>query len=488
MMHFQLPEDRVKKPSVLDDLRKGNPLSNSSDINDADYLKKEIRKLKQQKEPKRRRQYSMNEGDLTWTGIAEKLNTKNDYAFNMGLGWLRWTGTRWQEVEETAIAKDIVEWATKMMYKAIDDRDSEAEKKFYSVRHGCHSNVLTSLKHVAYVPVDAFRDIPWVLNCPNGIVNLKTGELTPHQKNYSLNQTAVPYDPNADMSEWTKVVSQIFPNPELAHYIQVLFGYAITGCVEEELFSIFFGSGKNGKSTICNIVSEVIGSYSGEIPTSELAIKKHQQDNSPHLARLVGKRIIYANEPPEGMLLNDSVIKSLASRDKMPVCAKYKTPFVLYPSWLLILRCNNEPQIRAVDDGVWRRVKKVPFSVIFSTPDKTLDKRIFQNHASAVLRWLVEGAMIYASSGLPMCQTIDTAVSQYRQNQDSIQGWYSACVIQDPNGYTELSKLSQSYFAWCSTNGGYEYPARRLSDFLIKQGFKKVDGTRHVIFHGVKLK
>lgn len=477
--------DDTRRESVLDRLARGktDPLVG---LDPSDILKV-ARKIRRQKIPKPKIQDPAVEGDLSWTGIAEKFNTAGEYAYNGAFGWLKWTGSRWEPIEETGVTKAIIEWATRRLSQAITDRNTTDEKVYFSIRHTHAPNVLSNLRAISFVPVSRFADPPWLLNCPNGVVDLRTGVLSPHLRNYSLHQTLAAYDPSTDMSAWAKFVSDVLPDPEMAHFVQVLAGYAVTGCVREQMFAIMFGSGKNGKSTLCNIISSVIGDYSGEIPTSSLAVKKHQGDNSPHLARQVGKRLLFANEPPEGMLLDDSTVKSLASRDKIAVCAKFKDPFDITPTWLLVVRCNNKPNIRATDDGIWRRVREIPFAVQFSNPDKTIEERIIRDHSSAVLRWLVEGAMEYAATGLPSCTAVDQAGATYRKEQDSVEGWYDACVISDPKASTLLSVLATSYTGWCQANSAYEYPLRRVSALLEKRGIKKISGTRLVTFIGVRV-
>jgi len=177
----------------------------------------------------------------------------------------------------------------------------------------------------------------------------------------------------------------------------------------------------------------------------------------------------------------------LASRDKMSVCQKYQTPFDMTPSWLLVLRANNKPTIRATDDGIWRRVREVPFSVQFAKPDTTIEERILKHHGSAVLRWLAEGAAEYAKTGLPTCKAVDLAGATYRKEQDSIEGWFSDCVVADPKAATRLSVLKDSYTAWCFDNSAHEHKARRLSAAFDKKGFRKLAGAQYVTIIGAKL-
>lgn len=428
--------------------------------------------------------------DCSYTGLAEQFNVnKSKYAYNEALRWLKWTGSRWLAVEQTEVEADIVDWSTERLMSAMKERNKVEEERFYGVRNGGSGRVLTALQKQAFVPMDRFKEEPWMLNCKNGLLDLKTGTLLPHVTNYCLHQAPIDYDPTVDMGEWEKFIADLFPDPLLSRYIQSMMGYACTGSVEQQLFGLMYGTGKNGKSTLCNVIARVLGDYTGELPTSDLAIKKGSGDNQPHLARALGKRLLFANEPPAGMILDDSMIKSLASRDKMSVCQKYGIPFVLTPTWLLILRCNNRPVIKASDDGVWRRVKEVPFTVQFTHPDTTLEDRLVERHGKAVLRWLVEGSKAYSQEHtLPSCPAVEEANSRYRMEQDSIEGWYASRVAKNGMVATALSDLYSDYEGWCADNGSYQQTKKSLAHKLEQKGFKVVMGNKHGMrFIGIEL-
>lgn len=431
--------------------------------------------------------------DYSFTGLAEQINNnKSNYAYNEALRWLKWTGSRWLAVEGTEVEADIVDWATQRLMSAMKERNKVEEERFYGIRNGGSGRVLAALQKQAYIPMDRFKEQPWKLNCKNGMLDLKTGILAPHSTNatnYCLHQAPIDYDPTVDMGEWEKFIADLFPDETLARYLQVLMGYALTGSVEQQLFGLMYGTGNNGKSTLCNVIGRVIGDYSGELPTSDLAVKKGAGDNQPHLARALGKRLLFANEPPQGMVIDDSVIKSLASRDSMSVCQKYGIPFVLTPTWLLVLRCNNRPMIKAGDEGVWRRIKELPFTIQFTHPDTTLEDRLVERHGKAVLRWLAEGSKAYSlSHTLPPCLAVELANRKYRQEQDSIEGWFAERVVEKGTIATTLTDLYLDYEGWCADGGRYIQSKKALAAKLEQKGLRVVmGGGRKKRFIGISL-
>lgn len=389
---------------------------------------------------------------LTNDAIAANFNARELYAFNERLAWLKWDGSRWRSVEATEVRQDIIRWAQSEITTAVaKPGTTELVKRLNAVR-GNPDPVLHVLEAVAFVPYEKFIDQPWELNASNGIVDLTTGVLRAHCRSYALHQTAARYDESADKSTFENFLTEIMPDAELRHYVKVSLGYACSGGVTEEMFHLWLGGGKNGKSTLANILTGVLGDYVGELPAASLAVSHRSGDNQPHLATCLGKRLLFANEPSEGMRLDDSAVKELASRDRMQVCQKYGKPFTMSPSWLLVIRGNHRPSIRAVDDGIWRRVKEVPFLVRIDHPDKTIAERIIKDHGPAVLRWLVEGAVEYHKTGLPVCRCVEAASLAYRVSSDARQQWFNERVCPKAGNALVSRVVYQDFLDWCSLN------------------------------------
>jgi phage/plasmid-associated DNA primase len=145
--------------------------------------------------------------------------------------------------------------------------------------------------------------------------------------------------------------------------------------------------------------------------------------------------------------------------------------------------------IKASDDGVWRRVKEVPFTVQFTHPDTTLEDRLVERHGKAVLRWLVEGAKEYSKEHtLPPCPAVESANRKYRMEQDSIEGWFADRVVERDTIATSFTDLYLDYEGWCADNGGFEQSKKSLAHKLEQKGFKVViGGGRQKRFIGIEL-
>lgn len=158
---------------------------------------------------------------------------------------------------------------------------------------------------------------PFLLNTPNATYDLRLGMLggaKHNQEDFITKITSVsPSDEGADL--WQETLNTTFSgNTELIDYVQRIVGLAAIGKVYHEAIIIAYGDGKNGKSTFWNLISRVLGTYSGAISADTLTVGC-KRNVKPELAETKGKRLLIAAELEEGQRLNTSTVKQLASTD-----------------------------------------------------------------------------------------------------------------------------------------------------------------------------
>jgi len=280
--------------------------------------------------------------------------------------------------------------------------------------------------------------------------------MVPHSnEDFITKCTAVsPGDKGADI--WQKALDTFFcGDEELKDYVQKIAGLAAIGHVYIEALIIAYGEGRNGKSTFWNVVSRVLGSYSGNISADALTVGC-KRNVKPELAEAKGKRLLIAAELEEGMRLNTSVVKQFCSTDEIFAEKKYKDPFSFTPSHTLVLYTNHLPKVGANDPGTWRRLIVVPFNAkIEGIADrKNYADYLFENAGEAVLTWIIEGAeaVIKADFQIEQPECVKEATSAYHENSD----WLG-------DGYSSASgELYAQYRDYCQRTGEY---TRSTTDF-----------------------
>lgn len=334
----------------------------------------------------------------------------------------------------------------------------------------------------------------FLLNTPDGTVDLRKGlsGMREHRaEDFITKCTAVtPGDTGRDL--WEEALRTFFcGDADLEAYVQRIAGLAVIGHVYVEALIIAHGGGRNGKSTFWNVLSRVLGSYSGNISADALTVGC-KRNVKPELAETKGKRLLIAAELEEGMRLNTSVVKQFCSTDEIFAEKKYKDPFSFTPSHTLVLYTNHLPKVGANDPGTWRRLIVVPFNArIEGAGDvKNYADRLFDDAGPSVLAWMVEGAEKVIREGFRIRQPecVEKATALYRENSDWLDSFLGECC-EVGDIYSEKSgELYTEYRAYCQRTGEY---TRSTTDFyaaLDLAGFtrKKTEKGRFVI--GLRLK
>ncbi len=249
------------------------------------------------------------------------------------------------------------------------------------------SAVLREVQPMLDIDVTVLDNNGFILNTPDGEVDLHTGEMKEHNsKDYCTKITKVgPSEKGRELFE--EFLNQITcGNTELQNYLQVISGMGAVGKVFHENLILAYGSGKNGKSTFFNLISRVMGDYTGHL-SSEILLSHSTKNKSPEYAELRGKRIVIVSELDEDKFLDTAMVKKLCSTDDIFAEKKYKAPFSFTPSHTIILCTNHLPRVSMSDEGTWRRLTVIPFEAVIDsdTEVKNYAEYLYEHAGGAVM-------------------------------------------------------------------------------------------------------
>lgn len=333
-----------------------------------------------------------------------------------------------------------------------------------------------------------------LLNTPEFTVDLRKGlrgRQSHRAEDFITKCTAV--TPGTHGAEiWDKDLDTFFcDNDDLKEYVQMIAGLAVIGHVYVEALIIAHGDGRNGKSTFWNVLSRVLGSYSGNISADALTVGC-KRNVKPELAETKGKRLLIAAELEEGMRLNTSVVKQFCSTDEIFAEKKYKDPFSFIPSHTLILYTNHLPKVGANDPGTWRRLIVVPFNAkIQGSGDiKNYADYLYENAGPAILAWMIEGAekVIKADFHITQPDCVREATALYRENSDWLEHFISECCEVGDTYSTPSGEFYICYRDFCARTGEY---TRSTTDFYAAvdlAGYVRKRTTSGRIICGLRLK
>ncbi|WP_197534524.1 DNA primase family protein [Symmachiella dynata] len=385
--------------------------------------------------------------------------------------WLSWDGTRWVDDSGVGVLQRAKRYSKALWAEVVKiaphlDRDDLA-KVVTAIKQANQASKIRSFLELAAVDerivcqVDELNADPKLLNVPNGTVDLETGELRPHNPADRITQLAnVAYDPSAKCPNWERMLSLVFnKDDDVIRYVQRLLGYSLSGDTGEHILPIAWGKGCNGKSTIWNVVTDLLGEYA-TLANDDLLLG--EKTNHPtEKAALYQKRFVAISEPEHNSSLREARVKELTG-DRTITARRMKEDFWSFErSHTFWLSTNHLPRINGTDDGIWRRVKLIPFTVDLRKvvdPIPDYDVWLVQNEGRGILAWLVRGFLEYRKVGLQEPQTVTEATGRYRDDSDPLGDFLAEHCVEESGAVGVASELYHTYSEsggkWSSTAFG----------------------------------
>ena len=369
-----------------------------------------------------------------------------------GLGYFVWDGVTWVK-SATRVRQEIHAMGAALVLSGY----TKESRGF--VMTSKINNLLEELRSVPSVYVDAeeFDAKPHLLSFTNGVVDLRTGMLRAHDKGDMLTVTLpVEYDPNAQAPRWEQFITEIFPgNPDLVGYVRRLVGYGITGNTSEQCFAVLWGKGANGKSVFTETLTDVFGRITKTTPFATFEDKGNGGGIPNDLAALRGARLVMASEGESGKPMSEAVLKRVTGKDKVTARFLRQEFFTFAPTFLIMLATNHKPRFRSQDEGLWRRVKLIPFARYFAPHERDYDlDRKLRAEAAGIVAWAVRGAVEWYANGLGDPESITNATREYRATSDALAGFFPGVLVESDD--TELlpgADAYNSYRDWCEAEG-----------------------------------
>jgi P4 family phage/plasmid primase-like protien len=292
-------------------------------------------------------------------------------------------------------------------------------------------------------------------------------------------------------ARWLQFLEQVFNgDQELIDWMQRFCGYLLTGSTQEQIFLFCFGHGANGKSVFIEILKYIIGDYSRAIASETLSeCKRAAGGATPDLAALIGARLVICSETEDNTALAESLVKSLVSGDSMAVRQLYAAPVQFTPNFKLVMAGNHKPIVRGNDNGIWRRVRLVPFNRTFAPEERDpLLLTKLRAETPHILAWMVQGCIDWQRIGLGTTPaTIRQATDAYQVDQDLIGTWLSECTTESKYAETPSSNLYANYKAWSNDNGLRPASAVALGRRLSERGIVSSRNMKGRFWCGVSL-
>ncbi|MCL4069015.1 phage/plasmid primase, P4 family [Pseudomonas sp. GX19020] len=329
-----------------------------------------------------------------------------------------------------------------------------------------------------------------------GMSKVATVRLDPHSQDDKISKVIMasynperPFSPRTDCPKFMAFLNRVQPAAEMRGYLQRWLGLSISGLSVQALM-FWYGAGANGKSVLIELIAKIMGEYAAEIRIETLTGKNSQSgaQATPDLVYLVGARLARAGEPREGEPLQDSLVKSITSGEPIMVRPNYGAFFRLYPYFKLTMSGNHKPDIRSTDDGIWRRIKLVPWEV--QIPERERDDTLLDKlweERDGILKWLVQGLLDYLEGGLQEPDAVRNATEEYRDDSDPVGSFLSSCCFctGDDKNRIPSRELTMAFHYWMARRGETKWGDKRVQMRLREKVDRKWKSPRDGLGFGV---
>jgi putative DNA primase/helicase len=403
------------------------------------------------------------------------------------IGWHVWDGKRWAQDEKGAAHRAVIATLRKALADSLGDTDLRDDVRRCESAAGIKGvlDIASNLEAFVCAATDLDAD-PYLLNCANGTLDLRTLALRPHDPVDRITKvTRGAYRPDeAGSGAWPAFLAQILPDPDVREFLQRVVGVALLGKVIEHILPILTGTGANGKGVTYGTVLHALGDYASPAEPELFTAKEGSAGTAAGQMDLRGRRLVVVSESDKDRRLAEATMKRLIGGDL--VKAKYMAQnwVTFTPSHTAILVTNFLPKVSGDDDAIWRRMRVIPFEVVVpeGERDPHLGERL-ELEADAVLAWAVTGYAGYAARGhrLAEPESVLIATKAYRTDSDAVARFLDECCYLNPNVRATTGDLHAAWAHWAITDGAEPLSQKAFGQALDRRGLEAgpaVNGKR----------
>lgn len=423
--------------------------------------------------------------------------------FVLGMGWFVWNGLRWEIDDRNAVWQFAIV-AARIRLRAANHVLEKAEGKeaidaaMARVRNASARRSVPSVKKA----LEAAASHPGAITEPgdldahslrlgvrNGVIDLRAAELIPPSPHYMISKRAnITFFKDAPCPRWLRFLDEVFlGDRDMIEYIQRCVGYSLTGEMTEQCFFILHGHGANGKSVFTEVLRALLGEYGAAVDFGMFLANESTAVRND-LAALQGKRLVVASESAQGARLDEATIKKITGGDPLTVRFLFKEHFTYNPQFKIWLVTNHQPVITGTDNGIWRRVRMIPFEAKFqgAAADSALPKKL-KAELPGILAWALRGALAWQRDGLEMPEKVADATSEYRTEMDLLGRFLADMCVIDDEKRVKLDEFYAKYKAYTAENGIYTLAKHQLGRQMKERGFEQIKSVGFWHWRGVGL-
>jgi putative DNA primase/helicase len=405
--------------------------------------------------------------------------------------WRTWNGRKWATDESASVVFQLAATvASGLLEEARACGDSAIAQKIAAHaiksrnRYVLEAMVSLAAKQPGLTPsANEWDADAMALNTPTGILDLRTGKLSPHDPARLFTKiTSAAYIEDVKGDRWKRqrdlweaCLARWQPDPEIRAFLQRAAGYSATGLGTEEVLFLLHGPTAAGKTSIAEAMKSALGDYASTADFESFLKRSFSGGARGDIARLAGSRLVTSSEVESGKELAEGLVKNLAGGEKVVARHLYRPEFEFVPTFKLWLIANEAPTIDAEDSAMWRRILRIPFehTIPEAERDPAIKKRLIDpsDCGPVILSWIVQGALAWQSQGLQIPAVIRAATADLRADFDVTADFFETQCVFNRDMYASNADLRQRYEVWANEQGyRFKVSPRKFAQKLKSRG------------------
>lgn len=457
-------------------------------------------------------------------------------------GWAVWNGSKYDlvqgEIEAAKIAAtlgELVAEEAQAIRELVRTKHTFDHSEYpfpddlirFSNRCGNMSmrrHALEALKSECAVSIDQLDLAPELFTVVNGCIDLDAFAKNPgfpaqrkrnasamrvwanaffgvHLRDHRPTRAAnVAYDATATCPNFKAMLRTVFPDNDVRSCFQRCAGAMLFGRNNSQAMLLFRGSGGNGKSTLLNVFSKVLGDYAVPCPIEVFlrTATQHAGRATPEEMNMPSARMVYASEPGMTDTLSGKAIKGFTGGDARMARALHQNPFKYTPTAIPVLQFNRTPRIVEEDEGLRRRLVFIPFDVeLHKLPEKQRKdpskvEAALHDELSGILNWMLAGYKKYAERldkgkgappGIDPPPMMLALRDRLLRQADPVGEFLADVTRSDIGKRLDHKELYTRFIAWADCNGTAHVKSWTFQRLLTEKGYetRKSNGYSKVL-------
>lgn len=433
--------------------------------------------------------------------VAERVSSGmllNRFRHVAGIGWHEFTGGRWRH--DPGRADHVREATRAYIRQRVDElrmnaRDTEAEAWKGCLRRQEIDDIVTLMRGMHGISTDS-NDLDThddLVNCPNGLLDLRTGHLARHTPSMLITkQAGAAYDASAHSDTWDEVLEAV--PVDAREWLQVRFGQALSGYTEDSLV-LTVGGGQNGKSAFMKAIMRAFGDY-GDMISHRILLTGNSSQHPTELMDLRGLRLAVLEETPEEGNLDTHQLKTIIGTPKITARKMRQDSITFRTTHSLFINTNHYPLVATTDHGTWRRLRAVlfPYRFVDGEPERPGDRKGDPSIKTridtdptlpmAALAWVVKGALRWYENPNTL-HNVPTVVREasdaWRADSDVGFQFAQEFLTAQGNALVPVTYMAERFNAFLEAQGKRKWSNQTIKSRLPSSIQAAINANAHTI-------